>query len=523
MKKKVRAFLHNPLVIILPIVFAGLWGWQYYIHAVNAAPSAADNNLLPSGSFDEMHASTLPKGWTLQADATPTKLTKVTNGYQSQSALRMRVPQDPTGSVDVQTKAINVHNGGTYHAKTYYRSSVAFDVLVREHYAQGVSQLRFLRHYEPSSDWSTASAAVQWSAGMQRMQLVYRVADKGEVTLDGMFIERNDELRSLVTAPLAGARELVPRDGVFTVSPGSQLGVATSYRADAPARLIADYTRADGTTLSTSIMGLGAAREETLVEARLQVPAGARLLSLRIALQGEEGAFQAARQTLYDLTDKTKEPFAKPMVSLVIANGRKATAMVAPPLLTWSKYPATFYIDPDRLGQNGIADKRDMEILHQAGHELALYASADISVLSARTLERRLALQRGLLDEQWQLDQPALYAPYDQGDIGVRLQAMTYFSSRLSNQQGINTAQSTDLYALRTVKMDDTMTPDDLQQLLDETKAQKGWLILVYSGIEEGWGPAISPSAFAEHLELLQKSTLKVMTVQQALKAITVR
>lgn len=523
MTKRLRAFLHNPLVIIVPIVLAGLWGWHYYIDKVHAAPDGTAYNLLPSGAFDDKPLDGLPSGWSLQTSDAPVRITRTDEGYRSSSALEVTVTSYTRGSVDLQSPRLAAVGGADYLSKGYYRSTVPLDVLVREELADGTTKLRFLRRYEASDAWSTVSIALTVAPQVEHMQLMYRLAAKGSLTLDGIYVERNDAVDRFIPMTFDSRQPLATNDDAATVSGGGYLGFAVTYRADAPSRLIADYTLADGTQQSSSLVGLGAAREATYVEVYATAPMTAHSVSLRMALQGEEGMLQIATQAVYDITDKAKRPFVEPMVSLAIVGGRKATSMIAPQLLAWSHYPASFYIDPDTIGHDGYADKQDVQIMLTGNNQAALYEADDISLLNARTLERKLALQRGYFREEWNIGPLDMYAPSDQADVGVRQRAVASFTSRLSNQQGINNAQNFDAHALRVVRVDKTMTPGRLKGLIEETRQQRGWLILLYSGVEEGWNPAVSPATFSEQLTVLKRGKIPVLTVQNALTAIVSR
>jgi peptidoglycan/xylan/chitin deacetylase (PgdA/CDA1 family) len=181
-------------------------------------------------------------------------------------------------------------------------------------------------------------------------------------------------------------------------------------------------------------------------------------------------------------------------------------------------YTVTGFIDsnPSRM------TTRELSAFRDSGHEIASHqvSHEDPTTLSHRKLIAELADSKEVLEPRFGPvhDYASPFGTYNDTTIAAIKQ---YYRSQRTVDDGYNTAGNLDVYRLKVKHLFNTTTPADVAGWIQQAKAARAWLILVYHQVDDTHAPyGVTPHDFAAHCAAVEASGLPGETVNQALDEI---
>jgi peptidoglycan/xylan/chitin deacetylase (PgdA/CDA1 family) len=569
---KLSLISRNPLVLVVPIVISLLLIWQQYTVA-QPQISTPKMNILPNAGLDELDAQGIPIGWQLsRADTTEVSAVK---GHNSPTALLMTNNSDTRGNSATLTSPLaTVQNGSSYFYKSFYKSNVAFDLLLRANKDDGSFQQTIVGKYASSDDWETVSYAFSPANGVRSVQFIYSFAGRGELELDNAYLEANPTDIFVESQPKLGENRIpntvltnasgdVPNgwskyssgnhqatldlvsnnDGSYlhtqiadyidgeakwqyepiAVETGQEYIFNTLYQSDVPAKIVAEYNLASGGKKFKTIADLLPVKDWTSYSGSLEVPADAKELAVTVVLQGN-GAINAKNYGLYDTTKPGSLLWGAPRLSLTFDDGWESAFSSVRGALDNYGYSGTFYLNPSTIDTAGFMDSNQVEQLAKSKHEIGShgYEHINFTTLDRAGIDYQFRRAHDYFEKIHAMPLVSLAVPFGGSDAQTNFYARKYYNSLRGTSNGINTRQNIDTYNLRVLYIGKDTSIESIATAIEETKGVNGWLILVYHRIQasEERQTTISPEQFQQQLEVVKKSDIKVLTVSSALHEI---
>jgi peptidoglycan/xylan/chitin deacetylase (PgdA/CDA1 family) len=570
MRVRARAVLRNPLVIILPLVATAWFGWSQYMRAINV-PDHASYNLLKNGDFEITGEGNMPSGWEITASNAITYFPERVPGFGGGNGLGVHIDAYKGGSLDVLSPTVPVRADTAYFYKGYHKATAPFWLLVRYYNKDGSSTLKLIKDYGASRQWASNSVALKTDSKTIGLQIVYKMTSKGSLQLDRGFVDQRSTgiylaanatgaksvfqngdaaasddgtplgwtpysegdntpdlsyvqhdsqayLRSQLSSYKDGEAKWVPEP--VAVAPGTYMQFSVSYRSNAGAAIIAEYVLEDGSRTFVRISSLPPAAEWTRAEVRTEAPFKAKTLTMNVVLSGN-GTLDTDNYSLHDITRQGARHFKRPMVSVTFDEGWQSGYTTAARIMGYLGYKGTFYINPAAIEEEGFITEGQLSRLMKGGHQIASHGNeyVDLTTLNNRQLKRQVQLAHDYVAMQLKLMNIDFAPSGGLDDAAVQAVARTYFRSSRGGDEGLNTKQNFDAYNLKTFYVNRNTTLDRLQHALDEAKQKNGWLILVYHRVEDDFvsKTTVTSKAFGQQMELLQKSGIGVLKVEDAI------
>jgi peptidoglycan/xylan/chitin deacetylase (PgdA/CDA1 family) len=569
-----KSILLNPIVLIVPIVGIVLAGWQQHV-ALAQQPSLSSSpyNILPNAGFEEVDENGQAAGWKLN-NGSPSVQAVIQSGYSSPKSLLVLNSNNQSGNSTLTSPVANVQSGKNYLYKGYYKSSMPFDLLTRRNYKDGSSRLKIVKHYEPSSLWTTASSSFTAEPNIQSVQFMYGFADAGRLQLDNSYLEADPTSAYIAPSPaqvgdnLIQNASLVSADGAspdkwnrFTtgnnhtdfsyiadsmpahlrtqvssyqdgeakwqhdpvaVKPGQYLQFDVSYLSDRPVDIVAEYTLSSGARKFNTLASLMPANDWTDYTGRFVAPADATHVVVSVVLHGN-GVLNTKNYSLYDISKPGALNWKQARVSLTFDDGWESDYTDGAKLLGQYGYKGTFYLNPSSIDTPSFMTSDQVTSLSNSGHELAShgYEHQDFRALSKQSVNYQLEHAASYFSQTFHKKSVNFATPFGGSDPEVEYYARKYYASHRGTESGINTRQNIDPYNLKIFYVGNDTPLTKLNEALAETKASNAWLILVYHRIStESNETTINPVTFQQQLDAVQHSGASVKTVAAALQEV---
>lgn len=568
-----RIFL-NPLVIIVPLVVVGLFFWYRYTSAVQPINSSAANILPNAGFDDELDAQGFPNGWQLDA-STPNVSYAVEPGYESYRLLSLHTTAaSPDNNSTLTTPKALVKAGDSYLFKGYYKSSLGFDLLIKQTNEDGTSRLSFVRHYSPSNTWTTASDTFKVAAPVQSVQYVYSFVDQGTLQLDNFYLEQNATdivmtlqpsiVKSLQPNPgltiegsapdkwssfSSGANRadfsVITSEGIphldarlsdykdgeakwqyepVTVHAGQYLQFGVAYKSNQPVDIVAEYTLSTGSRQFITLGTLTASKQWLSLTRSFEAPPASTSVSVSLVIRGN-GTISTRAYSLDDISKPGALYWQQPYVSLSFDDGLISDYTDASNLLDTHAYKGTFYFNPSTIDTAGVMSSEQVSNLKSRGHELAShgYEHLNLTALHKQSIQYQLEHARSYFEQIHDKKTINFASPYGASDAQTNYYVRKFYTSQRGSEDGINTRQSFDPYNLKVLYIGNDTPISKLTDSLNEAKQTNGWLILVYHQIAPtSTDPtAITPQQFQQQLDTISQSGVTVQPVEDVRQKIS--
>jgi peptidoglycan/xylan/chitin deacetylase (PgdA/CDA1 family) len=571
---KLSLLSRNPLVLVVPIVVSLLLIWQQYTMA-QPQISVPKMNILPNAGLDELDGRGFPIGWQLSGAETTTA--SAVKGHNSPtSLLLMNNDNTESNNVTLISPLAAVQAGETYFYKSFYKSNIAFDLLLRSNNQDGTYEQAIVGRYTPSDDWETVGHVFIPSNGTQSVQFIYSISGQGELQVDNAYLEaspmdvyikppqvlKDNKIENTMFSSLDGdipdkwskysignnqatlarvdnSGETYIRTEVaayidgeakwqyapIEVKPGQAFVFNVSYQSNAPAKVVAEYTLASGDKKFEIISDLMPIKEWTKYSSNIEVPFGAKDLFVTVILQGN-GAINTKGYGLYDTTKPGDISWDEARVSLTFDDGWESAFSSARNLLDKFSYPGTFYLNPSTIDTASFMDSNQVAQLAQSTHEIGShgYEHINFTTLDRTGIEYQFRRAHDYFEKIHAMQTVNFSAPFGANDAQTSFYARKYYTSLRGTTNGINTRQNFDAYNLRVLYVGKSVSFEKLAATIAEAKDRNGWLILVYHRIDTASSgeTTIDPTQFQQQLEIIKKSDVKVRTISTILQEVGV-
>jgi peptidoglycan/xylan/chitin deacetylase (PgdA/CDA1 family) len=579
-RHRVLSALRNPLVIVPPLVIVLGVGWHDYTFAGRALSLPITNlNLLPDSAFNVFEANGLPLGWQVNLHGDLHYSVSQANGYATGKSVQIAVQAYQSGDVTLASPKVAIHPNTTYLFKSYYNAGTPLTLLARQYNADGSSTLQLIQTYPANNSWSTVSDAFKAGASTTAVQFVLQLSADGSASVNNPYLEPQQDV---YVAPPASGPNVIPNGelspgsydtpdswltydtGQNTVNfsyiqnggqpyvqttihnykngqakwqyapqsviPDQYYSLSLTYQANIPVLVVAEYVLQDGTRQDQTVVTLPPSGDWTTAINRFQVPPGATNMFISLPLQSD-GTVASRDYTLINTTKSGPLRWSQPLVSVTFDDGWQATYDAALPVLRQYGYTGTFYVSPSTIETAGFMTASELDTLANDGDEIGTngYNPEDLTAINDSALSYQLREGRDYLDTAG-FSVTDLATPYGRSDAGVQWYARQYYTTIRSSDAGINTRQNLDPYDLKVLYVTNDTTPQDVNIALQATKAENGWLLLVYHRITNDpnapYGSAnvehvsTMTSAFKKQMAQVAASNIKVLPVAAAYAAL---
>ena len=584
--------LLNPILVCSVVVLTFTAGWLLYTGGgASIAQARPGANLLPALGPTATDTATAPApsatagtvgGWNVSRSGDAQTSLELVDGQLNAHALKLDITEYTSGDVTLTSPRVKVEPGKSYLFKAFTTSDADFTLLARRHHSDGSTTLDQLPNplERPGNSPFTVSDAFDSAETMIAVEYVFRLASKGTVSLEGVYLEAADDVRlppAATTAPnlvpkpeLTGPQPGTPgswspySSGVSTVTSGLdedkdgsflwtrianyQSGEAkwqyqpvpvtadryfkfgATYRSEREVDVVAEFKLADGGSLFQNLATVPPAGEWTTIGESFQVPDGAKAAMVTLVSHGN-GTTGVRNYSLTDVTKPGPIRWDQPRVSISFDDGWQSVYDLALPLLDKHGFRSTQYVNASTVETPNFMTAAQLQQMRQAGHEIAAHSfeHVDLTSIGADRLDEEMRKGKEELADAG-LNTDNLATPYGRSDAQVDWYASKYFDMVRGTDEGINTRQKLDPHDLKVFYVTDETTPDDLSKALAETSRVNGWLILVYHQIASPTSSktqentiaadnsTITSDALAAQLQLIDESGIEVQPVAQAFK-----
>jgi len=581
MKRRLLRILRNPLVVVPPIILILALGWQQYTYAGRdfSLPDPT-LNMLTDSNFSSFGANGLPTGWQSAKSGVLQASTKQTDGYAGGRSLQLGVSDYQNGDVAWATPKITVEDGETYLFKSYYQAGAPFALLLRLYFSDGSSTTELVQTYPATgSSWTTVSHAFRATADLRAVQMVFRLYHNGSLTLNEPYFEPQQQV---YIAPTPTGNNTLPNNGQLIttgtydapdywstyqagsntdafsyvqdpggayvqttvsnykngqakwqyipqpVTPGQYYSLGLAYRSNTSVPVVAEYVLQNGTRHDQTVVTLPPADTWTTVTAQFEVPPQAVNMFVSVPLQ-HDGTVATRNYALIDITKPGPAEWQQPLVSITFDNGLQGQYDNAWPVLHAYGYDATFYVNPPTIETGGFMTAAELDTMANSGNEIGAhgYNNADLTAINTSALDYQLHEGRDYLRQAGFTVNDAS-TPYGHSDSQVQYYARHYYTTLRGTESGVNTRQNLDPYNLKVFYITRNTKLAALTSALQTTKAENGWLILVYHQVGSAASDTptdtdqttITATTFREQIDQLRTSGIQVMPIANAYKTL---
>ncbi len=198
--------------------------------------------------------------------------------------------------------------------------------------------------------------------------------------------------------------------------------------------------------------------------------------------------------------------FDEPVVSVVFDDGWESAYQSAFPVMESLGIESTQFIITGTFDNPLYMSREQIVHMMQHGHEIGSHtiSHVDLTQQNSEVLENELHDSRSELESLTMYPVEDLAVPLGSTNDAVKTEAKKWYRSLRTTHTGVNTATNFDAYNLRAFTLKTDHSIDDIKKLLDEAKANNGWLILTYHQIDEtGSTYAVTPAEFKRQMQYL--------------------
>lgn len=482
-------------------------------------------------------------------------------GHSVHLTIRNHVSGDAKWTYDHQL----VTPGTRYRYSDYYLASAETFLVVEVRLSGGGIQYLNLGNLPPSSAFTPASAAFTVPAGALSMTVFHALKRPGNLTIDDVALERlpavqlvdgvpsgdmetpayagadapagwsrnvygsNDAAFSYPREGHAGARSLrvdmrshaSGRAGWYfdpqPVTSGGAYRFRDFYRADVDTTVTAQVWLSSGASVELQLPPAFASSSWSRYVADVFVPSNAVRLTIHHQL-GRVGYLQTDDYALQPAVDS---PFRRALVSLTFDDGWRTDYENVLPVLEEHDAVATHYVLTGYLGRPDRLTADMLVALAAHGSEIASHTVShpDLTTLSATDLRTELSAPKPALAALGLGPTTNFASPYGAYNANTVAAIAREYRSHRTTDVGYNVKDTFDVYALKVQNIRATTTPQEVDAWAAQAAATRSWLILVYHDVSDP--PAsiygTTPGELDEHLTVLERRDLPIVTVAQAL------
>lgn len=251
------------------------------------------------------------------------------------------------------------------------------------------------------------------------------------------------------------------------------------------------------------------------------VNTGQKMETLRVIAGSDEPGHIDTRG--YALRQIPSASLSRGMVTVAFDDGWQSIAEHAAPLLQNYGIRSTQYIISDVSAHKtpGYMDYETIHALKNAGHEIGSHSMAHCNQTSLTPAQLTDIATGSKQQLETQGLGPIRSFAYPLGQYNAATQAVypQHYTYIRSSDAGFNDRYF-DATNIRSMGILDTTTEAELQQWLDDAKANKQWVVLVYHRVDESGTYSVTRQQLNRQLAMVARSGLDVLPLGEAADAI---
>lgn len=214
-------------------------------------------------------------------------------------------------------------------------------------------------------------------------------------------------------------------------------------------------------------------------------------------------------------------PLATGLVTVALDDGWEAQYTLARPELLERGLKGSFFLITNRVGQGwtGYLTMPQARQLVAEGHEIGSHSVThrDMTTLTEQESDDELRQSKQWLQTNLGVTAEHFVTPFGAYDQRVVAAAKRHYESHGTVESGLN-FPGDDAYRLKRVPVLSTTTPSEIRTLLQQARAERGWVILLFHKFTTSTPTASDDyrvSDFEQVLDDIVASGLPVVTVEQ--------
>lgn len=236
-------------------------------------------------------------------------------------------------------------------------------------------------------------------------------------------------------------------------------------------------------------------------------------------------AFGVVAYTQADAIDQmlNKRAFDRGIVTITWDDGFASQFKGAYPIHQKYSLPGTFYITSGFLDTDFYMTSDQVRILQQSGHEIGGHSMThvDLTSLSAAELEKEVVNSQTDLKTKYNAPVNHLASPFGKHNDAVVAKVKQHYDSHRTVEKDFNYKDTFDVYDIKIQEVATNTKPEEIQAWVDQAKKDRLWLVLMYHQVDNPKDAlSVSVSDLDKHFEIISKSEMPVLTMDEALKEI---
>jgi len=229
------------------------------------------------------------------------------------------------------------------------------------------------------------------------------------------------------------------------------------------------------------------------------------------------------------------KPFEQPLITVTFDDGWESIYTDGMPLLHKYGISTTQYVLSGVSEDRNYLSIEQVKAIQKAGHEIGCHSidHADLTALTTERLEAELHDCKALYEKELGTRIEHFASPYGRSNAETIDAIRRYYRSHRNtdgditngvSDQDVNTKQTFSLYNIHAVTVRRDTTVAELQQAIDYTVQNKGWLVLNYHDVTDTNSEyGLDKAKLEAQLSAISKADARVVTMGQVIDAIAPR
>ncbi len=291
-------------------------------------------------------------------------------------------------------------------------------------------------------------------------------------------------------------------------------------------------------SLSATKRGVTSVFTNVFVCAIVLLPIGLAFMQYgQLFNKSDDGRKVVAAQQLnvrpIDRTQSPIRPFEQPLITVTFDDGWESIYSTGLPLFQKHGIPTTQYVLSGVFEDTNYLTIDQIKSMQKAGHEIACHSidHSDLTSQSSDMLTRQLQDCKTIFERELGTKVQHFASPYGRSNPEtINAIKKLYNSHRNTNgdittngvsDQDVNVKGSFNPYNIHAITIRRETTKEQLQQAIDFTVANNGWLVLNYHDVEEGDSTyGLDPRTLDAQLAAINQAKARVLTIGQVMEAI---
>jgi len=305
-----------------------------------------------------------------------------------------------------------------------------------------------------------------------------------------------------------------------TLKKGKQYRFTTWYKTNVIPKAVAMFIKADGTEQYFGMPNpqptASAATTWTKYSDTFSIPQDAVSVSVFMFVN-QNGWLQTDD---YSISDYTPVGFNQPLLTLTFDDGHEDNVTNALPLMNQYGIKSTQCFMTQAIKDDPVVGVQNVKAFSGSGHEICSHTVTHpmLTSLTSANLTKELKDSQTYLQSIIGKPVTNFASPYGDYNASVNTQIKKYYTSHRTVDEGYNSKDNFDIYRIRVQNILSTTSAAQVQAWIDQAKADKTWLVLVYHRV--GANPEefdTDPAMFRQHIDVIRNAGITIKTYQQAL------